>query len=48
MVAPFLRIDGLFYDSGAQDMLLFNFVGAVVLAAYYGVISGTLFFMFSK
>ena len=48
MVAPFLRIDGLFYNSGAMDMLLFNFLGAVVLAAYYGVISGTLFFILSK
>ena len=48
IVAPFLSIDGLFYDSKAQDMLIFNFVGAIVLIAYYGVVSALLFFLFSR
>ena len=48
MVAPFLRIDGVFYNSEALNMLLFNFVGAIVLIAYYGIISALLFFLFSR
>ena len=48
MVAPFLRNDGVFYNSEALNMLLFNFVGAVVLIAYYGIISALLFFLFTK
>ena len=48
MVAPFLRIDGVFYNQEALNMLLFNFVGAIVLIAYYGIISALLFFLFSR
>ena len=48
MVAPFLRIDGVFYNREALNMLLFNFVGAIVLIAYYGIISALLFFLFSR
>ena len=48
IVAPFLRIDGVFYNSEALNMLLFNFVGAIVLIAYYGIISAILFFLLSR
>ena len=48
IVAPFLRIDGVFYNSEALNMLLFNFVGAIVLIAYYGIVSAILFFLLSR